>query len=264
MKISSYHTHTYLCNHATGKPIDYVQHALLDNCKSLGFSDHCPYPDGKPWANSRMKVSEIPLYIELINEAKKQAPFPIHWGFECEWDPQFESWYKDFLKAEIGAEYLIYGSHWLYSKNEFHYIPENPRKEFLKPYVDLTVQALQSGIFDMFAHPDLFLAGYTSMNADVKAACIDIIDAAVDAKIPMEINGSGLQREKIQSSSGIRHPYPVKEFWEMAAEKNAILVCNSDAHTPEGVLKYTKDAMSFADELGIQPIDAGKALGFVY
>ena len=43
-KISSFHTHTYLCNHAQGTVTDYYSVAVSEGCSALGFSDHCPYP----------------------------------------------------------------------------------------------------------------------------------------------------------------------------------------------------------------------------
>ena len=261
--ISNYHTHTYLCKHASGKPVDYVKQAAHDDCRSLGFSDHCPFPDDSAWPFNRMSVSEIPLYLAMIEEAKTIANFPVHWGFECEWYYGHENWFKDYLLGELGAEFLVYGSHWLKVESGFEYIPYVAEKKNLRPYVRLTVDALNTGLFDFFAHPDVFLAGYTRMTSEVKAACIDIIDAAVDLGIPMEINGQGLQLPKINSDSGMRRPYPVAEFWEMAAARGAIIVCNSDAHQPGIVIRNCKAAIDFARAIGIEPVDTVEAIGLV-
>ncbi len=263
VNISSYHTHTRLCKHASGVPSDYISQAFKDGCSSLGFSDHCPYPDDSVWFGSRMSVAQVPEYISLVREAQETAPFPVRWGFECEWQPAFESWYRDFLKAECGAEYLVYGSHWVGVNGDFLYIPEAGESGLLHRYADLTVEALQTGLYDLFAHPDLFLAGFTTMTSDVKAVCEEIIDTAVEMKIPMEINGLGLQRPKIPGDSGMRSPYPVREFWEMAAERSAIIVCNSDAHRSEDVIVSCRNAYAFAREIGIEPVDTGTALGFI-
>ena len=56
--ISNFHTHTYLCKHAEGKPIDYVKEAIKAGCSALGFSDHCPYPDSS-WDYCRMGEYEV-------------------------------------------------------------------------------------------------------------------------------------------------------------------------------------------------------------
>ena len=130
--------------------------------------------------------------MSLVKAAREQAAFPFFWGFECEWHPKYESWYRDFLRAETGAEYLVYGSHWVEVDGCFEYIPDAGDPRNLKPYVDLTLEGLSSGLFDLFAHPDIFLAGFPRWDADLKAASKDIIAAAIAAGIPMEVNGLGV------------------------------------------------------------------------
>lgn len=262
MNISSFHTHTNLCKHATGEPVDYVRRAVSDGCSALGISDHCPYPDNSVWPGSRMAVSDMPRYIEMINEAREIAPFPLFWGFECEWYPAYESWYRDYLRAEVGAEYIVYGSHWVNDNGEFWYIPDIPEKRLLRRYVDLTVQGLESGLYDLFAHPDIFLAGFIEMDAELRDACVEIIDTAIAADLPMEINGLGLHKAKVPGPSGLRAPYPVREFWEMAASRGARIVCNSDAHRPRDVIENARNALEFAERIGIKTIDTVEALSF--
>lgn len=270
VNISSFHTHTSLCKHASGSPAGYAERASIDGCSALGFSDHAPYPDDSVWPDSRMTVAQIPEYISLVGEARDAAlvrspesPLPIFWGFECEWYPAYESWYRDYLRAELGAEYLVYGSHWVNDNGEFWYIPEAAEPRFLRRYIDLTVQGIRSGLYDFLAHPDLFLAGFTHMDDEVRAACRDIIDAAVGVNLPLEINGLGLQRKKILGDSGWRAPYPVREFWEMASDSGARIICNSDAHRTQDVVAGARNAFSFAADIGIVPEDTASVLGFV-
>lgn len=262
MNISSFHTHTWLCKHASGKPDDYVMHASRDGCSALGFSDHCPYPD-PTWSGSRMEYSQLPEYVSLVTEAQKKAPFPLFFGFECEWHPAYESWYRDYLRAEVGAEYLVYGSHWVEENGEFWYIPEYPGSQRLIRYTEMTVRGIQSGLYDFIAHPDIFLAGYTKFTDTLRSACRDIIYAAVDANLPMEINGLGLTRTPLMGDSGPRAPYPVREFWEIAADAGATIICNSDAHQPEDVLSLAHGARAFAEEIGISVYDPAEVLTFV-
>jgi Histidinol phosphatase and related hydrolases of the PHP family len=262
VNISSFHTHTRLCKHAAGVPADYARQAALDGCSALGFSDHCPYPDDATWSGSRMAVSELPEYRSLVDEVKASSPFPVYFGFECEWHPGFESWYRDEIRGAAGAEFLVYGSHWIGDAGELWYIPEYAKPELLARYVDLTVSGIRSGLYDLFAHPDIFLAGYTRLDADTRAACRDIISASVGMDLPMEINGLGLSRTKIMGDNGLRSPYPVREFWEMAAAAGARIVCNSDAHRPQDVIASARRAWSFAEEIGITPLDPAEALGF--
>lgn len=262
VNISSFHTHTRLCKHASGDPVDYVRRAQIDGCSALGFSDHCPYPDGT-WSGSRMAVADLPEYLSLMQQAKANSPFPVFTGFECEWFPVYESWYRDYLLGELGAQYLAYGAHWVQDAGDFWFVAEIDDKRLLRKYVDLTVQGIHTGLYSFMAHADIFLSGYTHLDSDVRQACKDIIDAAVEMNLPLEINGLGLQRAKIRGDNGLRSPYPVREFWEMAASAGARIICNSDAHRPEDVVKSCRDAQAFASEIGVTPEDTATALGFV-
>lgn len=249
--------------------MDYVVQAAADGCSALGFSDHAPYPDDAVWSGSRMTVAQLPEYAALVGEARAKAAglgdgkaFPVYFGFECEWYPAWESWYRDFLRAETGAEYLVYGPHWVNDRGEFWYVAEVSDRRLLARYADLTVEGIRSGLYDCVAHPDLFLAGFLRMDDEVRSVCRAIIDAAVGMDLPMEINGLGLQRPLVRGDSGLRHPYPVREFWEMAAVSGARIICNSDAHRSEDVISSCRDAYAFAAEMGIEPVDTAAALGF--
>lgn len=252
VSISSFHTHTRLCRHASGNPIDYVQQAALEGCLALGISDHCPYPDGT-WGGSRMGTEDTAEYLSLVKAAKSAAPFPFFWGFECEWAPEYDSWYRDYLKGELGAEYLVYGAHWVKNGGDYWYIPEAADKKLLGRYLDITLAGLQSGLFDIFAHPDIFLAGFRVFDSDLKAASKTIIDLAVALSLPLEINGLGMTKDRVPGENGLRYPYPVREFWELAASSGARIVCNSDAHAPADVLSGAKNAYAFAQSLSITP-----------
>lgn len=66
--MNNYHTHTYRCRHAKGDVADYVAAAAAGGLAELGFSDHCPYPDGR-WQANRMDMADLPGYVAAINAA---------------------------------------------------------------------------------------------------------------------------------------------------------------------------------------------------
>ena len=45
MSLVNYHTHTFLCEHATGTIDDYIASAIDTGIEELGFSDHSPLPE---------------------------------------------------------------------------------------------------------------------------------------------------------------------------------------------------------------------------
>jgi len=262
--LSNFHTHTYLCKHAEGTPLDYVRQAASAGCSALGFSDHCPYPHDDMWLYCRMAAADIPLYKQLVEDAKKEADFPVYFGFECEWSPQHRSWFKDELLGRYGADYLVFGSHWFPLDGGLEYIAAVTERRLLHTYIDFTIEGMKSGLYAFLAHPDLFLSSVRSIDADC-LACIDaLIDAANDLGMPLEINGYGLIKSKVRRDYGADYQYPVAAFWKRAAQKNARIICNADAHQIEQVLAGVQNGIEYAEDLGLPIIDAAEALGFAH
>jgi histidinol-phosphatase (PHP family) len=264
MSITNFHTHTYLCKHATGIPADYIEEAKKNGCSGLGFSDHCPFPSilKDYWPEVRMSPEQAFEYTESIKEAAILSDFPIYIGFECEWDAQVKNWYIDELKGKFGAQYLVLGSHWVTEGSQHLYIPENPALKLFHKYTDQTIEAISSGIFSFLAHPDVCMAKNAIWNDDI-ASCLEaILDACIDNDVAVEINGYGLVKPKVIDKKGKeRYQYPVEQFWQMVKSKidqgkKVKVICNSDAHQPYQVIENAQKARAYAQKLGITPIDS--------
>lgn len=257
--ISNFHTHTQLCKHAVGMPIDYVRMAKEQGCTELGFSDHCPYPDvlGPQWDDCRMSVSQIEFYINSVKEAAKEADFPVHVGFECEFDPKYLSWYKDELLGHYGAEYLVFGPHWVKeSDSDRPYIcAVKPDTRILHKYTDLIIEGLQTGIYSILAHPDLMMTAWREWDDEIASCFKAVIDCAEDMSVPVEVNGLGIHRGIIKTSRGERYNYPYDEFWQLVAESNVKVICDSDAHQCEHVIANARRSREFASKFGLTPIE---------
>lgn len=260
--ISNFHTHTYLCGHAEGHVEDYVAQASLEQCRALGFSDHCPYPNDNrdTWPNIRMTTSLAPMYIADIRRSAKNASFPIYAGFECEWDEYYSNWYTNTLRSDFGADYLVLGSHWLTKKQDgmvvHKYVPNIETLEEFHDYITQTIEGMSTGFFAFLAHPDLPLGKGLIWEDSVAKEFERLVDAAVKYNMPLEINGLGMHKPMVRKpDASMRYPYPVEEFWKMAKEKNAKIICNSDAHSPDVVLDFARDARRFAASLQITPTE---------
>lgn len=255
-KISNFHTHTKLCKHATGLPLDYALQAQKEGCLALGFSDHCPYPDSfnEIWPGIRMSVEEIPFYKAEIQKAREAVDFPVYVGFECEYDPSYKSWYQD-LKAEHGAQYLIMGPHWVPFENTHIGAGSLDTLELQTKYIDNMIDGMSQKLYSFVAHPDLFMTSCKKWDENSKAYSKALIQAAEEYDIPLEINGLGMYREKLDTPFGIRHPYPFLEFWEMVADSKVRVICNSDAHDPKDVIFNAWRSVDFAARVKINPIE---------
>ena len=67
MMLANYHTHTVRCGHAEGSEREYIEAAISEGFKILGFSDHTPqpYPEGFK-SHIRMDMSELDNYTETL------------------------------------------------------------------------------------------------------------------------------------------------------------------------------------------------------
>ncbi|HHT67929.1 MAG TPA: histidinol-phosphatase [Firmicutes bacterium] len=247
--MKNYHTHTFRCNHADGDASDYAEAALNKGFTLLGISDHTPLPDNR-WLYMRMGLSALPAYVRAIEEAQsKYTDLIILKGMECEWAPEYHNFFEDVLLGQYGFDYLILGSHffpygrsWLSSHGD---ITDASR---LIAYTDFLIESMRSGLFAFVAHPDLFGLCYMDWDKNTEAASKEILSAAEELKIPLEINGYGLAKRRVRASTGERTAYPWYQFWELAAGYDITVVVNSDAHYPshvdQGILKGREMAKS--------------------
>jgi Histidinol phosphatase and related hydrolases of the PHP family len=256
--ITNFHTHTALCNHASGMPADYTAQALKDGCAALGFSDHCPYPEGSGdyWPNIRMTAAETTSYIQAVRSAGTSAAFPVYAGFECEWDKAYESWYRDELLGTFGADYLVFGPHWVTSGSAHIYAMDIQDAATLHAYIDQTIDGIRSGLYAFIAHPDLVMGAWKEWDAEAECCLGALLDAAAGCGLPVEINGLGMSRTPNKTKHGIRYQYPYDEFWQMAAARGVQVICNADAHTPADVIAGARRAREYASGLGITPIES--------
>ena len=64
-----------------------------------------------------------------------------------------------------------------------------------------------------------------------------------------------LRKNFVNSSSGLRAPYPWRPFWELATEFNVKVICNSDCHNPNDVIAGISENLILADSLGLELAD---------
>ena len=249
------HTHSFYCKHGTGTIAQFVSQAKEDGLRVLGFSEHCPLPDREYQKGNRMDYPDLPFYEADVRAQMNDPDIRVLLGAECDWLPDEESFYRDGLLSERGYDYLCCSIHHMVDPSDgrekfIQYINDMPVGHMLE-YVRLYTDALRSGLFLFGCHPDLFLAGYRHWDADSKAASMDIIQCARECDIPLEINDNGLRKKIIETENGPRHPYPVREFWEMARDEGLKIVTNSDAHRPKDVAAHLTNSFAFASQAGI-------------
>lgn len=248
--LANYHTHTWRCNHATGTEEEYVLNAIARGMKTLGFSDHTPYlfPNGYS-SHFRMRPEQLSDYVQTVLGLRSryagQIDLPL--GVEAEYYPLY---FADTLRylQDCGVEYMLLSMHFLNNELGEPYTGRPTEDEnVLRAYCQQSVEAMETGLFSYFAHPDLI--NYTGDRAVYEKHIRPLCRKAKECGLPLELNILGLSTE--------RH-YPNPSFWTIAAEEGCSVLLGIDAHSAEAVAdaQAEQQAVQFAASLGIQLLDS--------
>lgn len=246
---ANYHTHTWRCNHASGTEEEYVRQALKRGVRVLGFSDHSPYifPEGY-YSNFRMAMNQLDDYITTVRSLGEkysgQLDMPV--GLELEYYPRFFPELMAVLR-DRDIDYAILGQHFIDNEYDAAYsglVTDN--KEVVRRYCSQSMEAMQTGVFTYFAHPDLihYQGDWKFYIECIRPMCAE----ARSCGIPLEINLLGLREG--------RH-YPNRLFWEVAAQEGCTAVLGCDAHSPKALNlpQIELEALDLARELGIPVLE---------
>ncbi len=240
------HSHTVRCNHASGTEREYIENAIAGGLKRLGFSDHAPYafPEGY-YSSFRMKREAQEDYVTTLQALREEYKdkIDIQIGYEAEYYPAF---FEDFLRliTKYEVNYLILGQHFIENEITGKYSGVSTTdEEYLETYVNQTCEAMRTGLFTYFAHPDLL--NYTGDAAVYDKHYEKLIACAIDCKVPLEINLLGVREHR---------PYPHDHFFELCGKMGAEVCIGCDAHSADVAYDGASfhKALDMADRFGLK------------
>lgn len=247
--IANYHTHTHRCNHAIGRERDYIENALSGSMEMLGFSDHTPYIfSGGYYSSFRMRPVQLAGYVQTIEELRREyrGRIELLTGLETEYYPKHFSELLAFLR-DFPIDYLILGQHFIENEYDAPYCGlVTGEKSVVLRYCSQSMEAMNTGVFTYFAHPDLihYRGDWKFYQESVRPMCAE----AKRCGLPLEINLLGIREG--------RH-YPNRYFWEVAAEEGCEVILGCDAHSPQSVYvpEAEKKALALAKEFGLKVLE---------
>ena len=230
---TNYHTHHYLCGHAQGNVEDYVLEAIKNGFTEIGISDHGPI---NALAFPRMTFEEFNnIYLKELEEAivKYNNKIKIYKALEIEFIEDDIEYYKELLKS---VDYLILGCHYykgLRDINPYSTYGLNSHEK-LESYTKLIENALDTKLFKILAHPDLFIHGYGELDEFAIECVKRIIDAVIRNNVLIEFNAGGIRSNKRFDELGNpKYAVPNYQFWKIVEPTPAKVIINSDCHLPE-------------------------------
>lgn len=231
MQKFNYHTHTYRCGHADKdmKDEDYVKDFIQQGFKKIAFTDHCPQKNKIDTREGmRMDYEERIGYLESIQKLKEKYAgiIDIESGYEIEYLPGEEENLKE-LKKE--TDKLILGQHFVYDnqKNLKIFGKMDFTDEELIRYAEYIEKAVEQGLPDIIAHPDIYLFKVDKFGKTEETVARRIAKVAEKYQIPLEINLAKVYHYFVDRAKIV---YPSKEFWKIVSEYNVKVLYGIDAH----------------------------------
>ncbi len=233
------HTHSFYCGHGSGTISDYFREGLRQGLETLGFSEHCPFPDGF-LSRSRMDYGMRTSYESDVRSLKGGA-MTVALGYECDYFPKYKAYFEDLRDS---VDYLITGTHFIIRPDGSRVSPFSDRltQDDLLRYRDQLLAALDTGLFDCIAHPDLYMAGYSDWDETAQGIAREIISAAVSRDLPLEVNANGLLKPRPFG----RVPYPYGPFFDLVHELGAPVFLSTDAHKVANLVRNRDVIEDFA------------------
>lgn len=245
---ADYHTHTPLCRHATGEPVELAAQAVRVGLEEMGFSDHNPMPsdDFDDW---RMRASDLEAYVDKVDQARRRFPaLTIKLALEVDYLPGYEDWIRD-LASRFPWDYFIGSVHYVspaWAIDNPHQMAEWKHRdpwEVWSAYFERLTMAAESKLFDIIGHADLCKKFCFYPQQDCTPLYTRFLEAARKHGAAIELNTAGLRKD-------CKEIYPNLAILRLAAQAGVGITFGSDAHAPGEVGLNFAEAIRLARSAG--------------
>lgn len=244
---SNFHTHNHLCGHAGGTACDYVKEAVKCGLETIGLSDHCLSPLGgvEPYVTPQTMG---PLYLSQIDKAKKRYGDRIRIlsAVEIEYFDGHDGYYDKLLEQ---LDYIVLGQHEFMCDGALcNSFTDGVDERRVAAYFRSAEAALQTGIFSVFAHPDLIFYRRPTITDGMAQAFDDAVRTAADCGVAVELNANGIRSHAFR--------YPTDLLIELCKKYSAPVVVSSDCHAPHILCdEHVRRLYAYAVRNGLNVVD---------
>lgn len=234
-KFEIFHVHTYRCKHASNEKDEcYVKKAISMGVKKITFTDHAPFP-GNPFGN-RMDISELEEYVDTLKDLKKryEKQIEVSIGLELEYLKKFNDYYR-WLYQSNWFDVLMIGQHFYECEDgsySFSLQKDILRTEEAEGICKAVIEGMQTGYFNIVAHPDRMFRKCTQWTEQMEHLANDMIQIASERNIILEHNLASMERDYQYWS----------EFWRMVPEDMNTII-GTDAHSSQELQRFSRYIM---------------------
>lgn len=261
------HTHTYLCRHAGGLPIDYARAAAARGIPEIACTDHIPFPND-PRPSIRMTREELDTYFALVREAQQAGLCNVLLGIEADYQRDLVLGHiqsiLDIADFDIVLGSLHTGPFWDLAPGDPAATPEFV-EQMVRTYFLRMAELAQTRLYDVCSHFDIVKrCGIHAPDALLAEIVPPALDAVAEADMAIEINTSGFDH-------GAAEAYPSAQILAWMKERGIPITFGSDSHDPAQIGRYFEEAIALARAAGyaeraafrrrkrtLVPLDAGE------
>ncbi len=243
---ADYHTHTHLCRHAGGRPIDYARAAADLGIPEIACTDHIPFPND-PHPAIRMPREDFEKYLDMVRTAQHSGLCTVLLGLEADYQRDLVNGHIQALLAEAEFD-LVLGS--LHTGPFWDLSPGCPAAtpEFVenmcRTYYQRMTELARTGLYDICSHFDIVKRGGIHAPESLLAEIVPpTLDAVAKAGMSIEINTSGYNH-------GAGEAYPSRLILGWMLERGISIVFGSDAHNPDQLGQHFERAIDMARDAG--------------
>ena len=254
-----YHVHESYSSDARSSTVErYINVAEEKGIEEIAFTTH-QIIAGPDW-DFGIQPDEISDYVENIHRLRETTEVKLLIGLEMDYFPSAERTLEAIID-EYPFDFILGSTHYIGEydvgsrKDAPGFFGGRSLNEATSEYFGLWRRAIESGLFDVMAHPDYwrrFL--HTIRNEPAVFSEYGLVHEAIDSLISydvgIEINTSGRRHEhSIQ--------YPIRAFLE-AVHRAGLkkITLGSDSHLPSHLGFWLPEAVDLLQDVGFKYISS--------
>ena len=241
-----FHIHDKCNGHAQNTVDQIFEIAHENGYEKLYFTEHCPLNSKTLYRPSYQDIKKLKQQIEFEN--KKYPNIKSYFGYEMEY-PIIKRHYFDQLVRDPYCDFVIFGDHhygdmWL----ESHFSMINTTSiERVNEYYQMAKDAIESGLFSWFAHPDIWLSAWKKWDKAAKDLTKKLIDLCLENNMPMGFNLNFKPEKRTDFT------YPSAYFWKEVAKSKVKVLIEVDSHDNRTLQKqWIEDGYKLALNMGLK------------
>jgi len=248
------HVHTALSHHGIGTVIEGIEQAIDEGIEVIGFTEHSPLPFDH---EHRLTESETAAYLRDLErlQAKYANRITILKGLEADYYRPNQQYVCEAL-CRLTYDFALGSVHFIELDGErlnlwdFEAFRD---KRVISAYFEALSSAIQSGMFEAIAHPDIILRAGVEKDL-VRKRITDLIPSMSRKNVGYEVNCSGITKNRYDPFKKMKVAGPSFPDLELAAgayHYGIPLTIGSDAHETDRIGSNVAVTLKNLSQLGV-------------